>query len=163
VGVGAVFGVTAAHEPALLATSAVVAVAVGQLLLQTAGVMSGGAFLLRGLGLSALVSVAYFALHALFEMALHGSVVPVRDAAGPLQSVLALAIVGVFLALLVLQQVLKYAPAALGDGIYTHLYNGLYIDVYITRVLQRVWPSPTPMPETEPAPFSPVPATGVRP
>jgi NAD(P)H-quinone oxidoreductase subunit 5 len=66
----------------------------------------------------------------------------------------------VFLALLVLQQVLKHAPAALGDGLYLHLYNGLYIDVYITRLLQRVWPSPMPPPDTPPAPFAPVPSHG---
>ncbi len=160
VAVGAAFGVTAGHQPGLLAAGAVVAIAVSQLLLQTAGVMSGSAFLLRGLGLSAVVSVAYFALHALFETALQGSVVPVRDAAGPLQIVLALAIVAVFLVLLVLQQVLKNAPASLGDGIYMHLYNGLYIDVYITRLLQRVWPSPPPESVTPPAPFAPVGSTG---
>lgn len=162
VAVGAAFGVTALQEPALLAVSAVVAIAVSQLLLQTAAVTSGGVFLLRGLGLSILITVIYFTLHALFETALHGSVLPVRDAAGPFQFALALLIVLVFLALSVLQQVLKHNPAALGDGLYMHLYNGLYIDVYITRMLQRLWPSPTPIPETEPAPFSPVPPPGLR-
>ncbi len=158
--VGAAFGITAQHQPALLAAGAVVAIAMSQLLLQTAGVVSGWAFLLRGLGLSALVSVAYFALHTLFEVALHGSVLPVREAAGGFQYALSLVLVLVFLALLVLQQLLKHNPAALGEGLYMHLYNGLYIDVYITRILQRVWPSPTPVPEITPAPFAPVPPTG---
>ncbi|AGA91637.1 NADH:ubiquinone oxidoreductase subunit 5 (chain L)/multisubunit Na+/H+ antiporter, MnhA subunit [Thioflavicoccus mobilis 8321] len=160
VAVGAAFGVTAEHQPALLAAGAVVAVAMSQLLLQTASLMSGSAFLLRGLGLSTVVSVAYFALHALFETALQGSVLPVQDAAESFQILLALAVVGVFLVLLVLQQVLKYTPASLGDGIYMHLYNGLYIDVYITRLLQRVWPSPPPEPGSPPAPFARVPSTG---
>jgi NAD(P)H-quinone oxidoreductase subunit 5 len=153
---GAAFGITAEQQPALLAAGAVVAIALSQLLLQTAGVLSDRAFLLRGLGLSALVSVAYFALHHLFEIALHGSVLPVQEAPGALQYALALGIVLVFLALLVFQQVLKHDPAALGEGLYMHLYNGLYIDVYITRMLQRVWPSPTPVPDVQPAPFSPV-------
>jgi len=107
------------------------------------------------------VSVVYFALHHLFELALQGSVLPVQVPAGAFQSALALMVVLVFLALLVLQQVLKHDPAALGEGLYMHLYNGLYIDVYITRMLQRVWPSPTPTPEIQPAPFAPVPSIGV--
>jgi NAD(P)H-quinone oxidoreductase subunit 5 len=160
-GVGAVFGITAGEQPALLAVGAVVAVAVSQLLLQTADVVGGSVLFLRGLGWSALVSVAYFGLHALFETSLQGGFLPVQYAAGPFQSALALAIVCVFLALLVLQQLLKKDSAVLGEGLYMHLYNGLYIDVYITRLLERLWPSPTPMPETTPAPFSPVPSHGV--
>jgi NAD(P)H-quinone oxidoreductase subunit 5 len=160
VAVGAAFGITLEQKPALLAAGAVVAIAMSQLLLQSANAISGGALLLRGLGLSAGVCVAYFTLHALFEMALQGSVLPVSGEVGPFQYALALTVVGVFLALLVLQQVLKHAPAALGDGLYLHLYNGLYIDVYITRLLQRVWPSPMPPPDTPPAPFAPVPSHG---
>jgi NAD(P)H-quinone oxidoreductase subunit 5 len=158
--VGAAFGVTAGHQPALLAAGMVVAIAVTQLLLQMAGVVSGEDFLRRGLGLSAAVSVAYFALHALFDAALQGSVLPMQDAAGPFQIWLAQAFVGVFLVLLVFQQLLKYAPAFLGDGIYMHLYNGLYIDVYITRLIERVWPSPPPESVPPPTPFAPVTSPG---
>jgi NAD(P)H-quinone oxidoreductase subunit 5 len=160
VAVGAAFGINLAEQPALVAAGAIVAIAVSQLLLQAAGALSGGALVLRGLGLSGLVAIAYFALHALFELALRGSVVPVQETAGAFQSALALAIVAVFLALAVLQQVLKHAPAALGDGFYLHLYNGLYIDVFITRLSQRVWPSPTPEPITPPAPFATVKSQG---
>ncbi len=158
--VGAAFGITLEEQPALIAAGAIVAIAVSQLLLQTASTLGGGVLLLRGLGLSAGVSLAYFTLHALFEMALQGSVLPVRETAGAFQSALALAIIVVFLALTVLQQILKHAPASLGDGFYLHLYNGLYIDVYITRLLQRVWPSPTPQPVTPPAPFATIPSHG---
>jgi NAD(P)H-quinone oxidoreductase subunit 5 len=133
---------------------------VTQLLLQMAGVMRGEDFLRRGLGLSAVVAVAYFTLHALFDAALEGSVLPVQDADGPFQVWLAQAFVGVFLVLLVFQQVLKQAPAFLGDGIYMHLYNGLYIDVYITRLIERIWPGPLPASVTPPAPFAPVTSPG---
>ncbi len=154
VGVGAAFGVSLAEQPALIAAGAIVAIAVSQLLLQTTSVMRGGALLLRGLALSAVVLVAYFTLHALFEVALQGSVLPAQETAGSLQYGLAATIVGVFLALTVLQQLLKYAPAKVGEGFYLHLYNGLYIDVYFTRLLQRVWPSPVTQPATPPAPFA---------
>jgi len=158
--VGAAFGVTAGHQPALLAAGTVVAIAVTQLLLQMAGVLRGEDFLRRGLGLSAAVAVAYFTLHALFDAALQGSVLPVQYAAGPFQIWLAQAFVGVFVVLLVFQHILKYAPAFLGDGIYMHLYNGLYIDVYITRLIQRVWPSPPPASVTPPVPFAPLTSPG---
>jgi len=158
--VGGAFGISPAEQPALVAAGAIVAIAVSQLVLQTATVVSSGALLLRGLGLGAAVSLAYFTLHALFTTALQASVLPVQGPAGPLQSALAVAVVGVFFALLVLQQLLKHAPAVLGDGLYMHLYNGLYIDVYITRLLQRVWPSPVPQPDTPPAPFATAPSRG---
>ncbi|TCV85162.1 NADH-quinone oxidoreductase subunit L [Sulfurirhabdus autotrophica] len=153
-GVGAAFGITPDAQPALIATATIVAIAMSQLLLQSASAMGNGVLLLRGLGLSAVVCVAYFTLHTLFEMALKGSVLPIQDAAGPFQSALALVIVGVFLALMMLQQALKYAPTALREGLYMHLYNGLYIDVYITRLLQRVWPSPKPVQDSLHTPFA---------
>lgn len=154
VGVGTFFGITPESQPALIATGTIVAIAISQLLLQTAGVMSNGALLLRGLGLSAVVCIAYFSLHALFQMDLQGSVLYMKDAAGPFQIALACVIVGVFLALLMLQKFLKYAPATLSGGLYMHLYNGLYIDVYITRLLQRIWPSPTSIQGSPPTPFA---------
>lgn len=144
--VGTAFGVSLEDEPALLAAGAILTVAIGQLLLQAAGLMDDKAFLLRAVGLGALVAVAYFALHALFEHALHGSVVPLRETGGVFQSVLALVIIGGFLSLLVLQQVLKTIRSPATEALYMHLYNGLYIDVLITRLLQRVWPSPMPAP-----------------
>jgi NAD(P)H-quinone oxidoreductase subunit 5 len=150
--VGSAFGITLQSQPALIAAGTIVAIALSQLLLQTANAMSNAAFILRGLGLSAVICTAYFALHALFEMALHGSVLPIQHAEGLFQDTLAVTIVCVFLALLMLQKMLKYAPPALVEGLYMHLYNGLYIDVYITRLLQRVWPAP--IHSTRPSPFA---------
>ncbi len=154
VGVGAAFGVTLARDPALMAAAAIVVIATSQLLLQTASMGGGKAGLLRGLGLCVVVSVAYFVLHAWFDMALHGSVVPVQGGSGAFELVLSLLIVAVFLALTALQQMLKHAPTALGDGLYMHLRNGLYIDVYITRLLQRVWPAPAMRSVTQTVPFA---------
>lgn len=158
--VGAAFGIGIAGQPALLAAGAIVAIAVSQLMLQTAGALGGGALLLRGLGLSGGVAVAYFTLHALFAALMQGSVLPLQSPPGTFQYGLSAAVIGVFLALLVLQQMLRHNPAALGEGLYMHLYNGLYIDVFITRLLQRVWPSPRPEPIVQPAPFAPVTSRG---
>ncbi len=144
--VGAAFGVGVEEQPALLAAGAILTVAIGQLLLQAVGMMDTREFLARAVGLGALVAVSYFALHAVFEHALAGSVVPLRETGGAFQSVLAAVIVGSFACLLVLQQVLKSTRSPMTETLYLHLYNGLYIDVLITRLLQRLWPSPMPAP-----------------
>jgi NAD(P)H-quinone oxidoreductase subunit 5 len=154
VGIGAVFGFTLEKQPALIAAGAILAIAVSQLLLQTLVLMPSYWLWLQGLLLSAVVAVAYFALHVLFDLLLYDSVLPVQATSSATQIAQASVVVGVFLVLLVVQQLLKYAPAKLGDGLYIHLYNGLYIDVYITRLLQRLWPSPVTQPLVPPAPFA---------
>ncbi len=140
--VGAAFGITPEEQPALLATSAIIAIALSQLMLQAAQLDNHGAVLLRVLGLNALVCTAYFALHALFEHALEGSLHPLQVTNSTLQTSLIVLIIALFVGLLTLQQRLKSAPAAQRETLYMHLYNGLYIDVYITRILQRIWPAP---------------------
>ena len=142
VAVGAAFGVTLGEQPALVAAGAIVAIALSQLLLQAASVTMHKNFLLRSLGLAAIVSTAYFALHAGFEHALADSVLPAGDPSDALHATLAMIVVGVFLVLLVVQQRLKQIRSRRGEAVYVHLYNGLYIDVYITRLLQRIWPAP---------------------
>lgn len=142
-GVGAAFGIMPQAQPALLAAGAIVAIALSQLLLQAASLPGSPAFLLRVLGLAAIVSVAYFALHGVFERALHGSVLPLRDAASAFQPALIGLTIAAFLGLLMVQQFFRSTtPSRLREALYVHLYNGLYIDVYITRLLQRVWPGP---------------------
>ena len=141
-GVGAAFGVTIDQQPALLATGAIVAIAMTQLLLQATNLNSNRAFVLKALGLTFVVGTAYFALHHLFELALAGSVLPVRETHGAFQMLLVLLIIAIFAGLLLIQQAFKTGRSPLRQSFYVHLYNGLYIDVYITRVLQRVWPAP---------------------
>lgn len=141
-GVGTAFGVGWQQQPALMAAGAIVALAVSQLVLQATTLLGNAAAQLRAIGLSALVCVAYFALHALFDHAIAGSVLPLRDAASGFQTVLVPLTILAFAGLLLMQQYIKFARSELRDTLYLHLYNGLYIDVYITRLLQRVWPAP---------------------
>jgi NAD(P)H-quinone oxidoreductase subunit 5 len=139
----AAFGIKIAEQPALIAAAMVVTIAISQLLLQAASYLSSNAFLLRALGLSALVCAAYFALHGMFEHALVGSVQQVADPGGPLQFGMAALVAVVFVALMVLQVTFSQRRTPLTEAWYVHLYNGLYIDVYVTRWLQRLWPGPT--------------------
>lgn len=141
--VGAAFGITAGQHPAQIAAGAIVAIAVSQLLLQAFGMLNAMGLLLKSLGLAALVSTVYFGLHAAFEYLMVDSIQPARAMTGPMQIVLALIVVCIFIALLTLQQLLKsQVRAPWLQAAYLHLYNGLYIDVYITRLLERLWPSP---------------------
>lgn len=139
-GAGAAFGITV-QQPALLATGAIVAIALSQLLLQ-AGELGNLAFLLRALGLSVIVSTAYFGLHALFDMGLRDSVLPLLGPVSTAQLVIIGLTIAAFLGLLLTQQFFRSAKrSAAREALYVHLYNGLYIDVYLTRILQRLWPS----------------------
>lgn len=131
------------QQPSMLAAAAIVAIAAMQLLLQALSLSDSRQFMLKALALTLMVCGAYFALHHLFELALTGSVFPVDDTQGTLQTVLMFAIIAVFTSLLLLQLAFKSGQPRLRNSIYVHLYNGLYIDVFITRVLQRVWPAPT--------------------
>lgn len=147
-GIGAAFGIRLQEQPALIATGAIIAIAMSKLLMQAARLVYDTTFLLRALGLSAIVCTAYFALHGVFEHALSGSVLPLRDTGGPLHVVLIVLIIALFLGLLTLQQTLKTSRSPLREKVYMHLYNGLYIDVFITRMLQRIWPAPLPAAKT---------------
>lgn len=159
-GVGGVFGLNLQEQPALLAAAFVVAMASTQLLFHTANEAGENNLWLQGLLRIVLVSVAYFSLEAVFTSLIKDSVLPIQNAASSMQYAMTALVVLAFAALLTLQQVLKYYPALLGKSIYVHLHNGLYIDVFITRVIERLWPSPTPLIFSEPAPFAPIPNHG---
>jgi len=141
-GIGALFGVTAGDQPALLAAGAIVAIAMTQLLFQALHLQTGLAFLMRAIGLSLIVCSAYFALHHGFELAITGSVLPIRNTGGIFEIAIVSLIIVVFIGLLLIQQAFQSGNGALRDKFYMHLYNGFYIDVYLTRVLQRIWPAP---------------------
>ena len=142
------YGIQPETQPGLLAVTTIIAIAVSQLLLQSLTVMSGRVLLSSGVGLAIVVAVAYFGLHQVFEGVLQSSVMPVSPAHDGLQTGLALTVVAVFMLLFVVQEILRCQPAMLGRSVWVHLYNGLYIDVYFTRMLQKVWPAPTLVPET---------------
>jgi len=142
VAVGGAFGITPQQQPALLAAASIVAVAMSQLLLQAASLLDDRDFLLRALGRAAVVCVAYFSLHHLFDLAVDGSVLPLQHTGQPAHLLVVALTIAVFAVLLVIQQLYRAGRLPRREALYMHLYNGLYIDVYFTRVLQRVWPGP---------------------
>lgn len=142
VGMAAAFGLSWQQQPALIAAGVIVAIAVGQLMLQSVSLLYNAAALLRVIGLSAVVCAAYFTLHELFDHALAGSVLPLQENAGGFRAALVALTITAFVTLMLMQQYIKASSSSLRERLYLHLYNGLYIDVYITRRLQRFWPAP---------------------
>ncbi len=138
-GVGDMFGVGLARQPALMVMAMILAVGMAQLLLQALNTRKGamGGLLARMAGLSAFVCVAYFALHMGFVRLLGASVPadPVHVAVA--QKVLLGAIALAFLALLFIQQLLpRLSQTALGRAAYVHFYGGLYADTLLTEFVR---------------------------
>ena len=146
IGIGAGFGVALRQQPALIVMGAILAVAMTQLLLQALNLrtIGMGGLLLRMVGLSALVSTAYFGLHMLFT-ALLGTSLPVAQLpAGPMRDGLLGLIVIVFLGLLFIQQLLpRLGQNPFWRAIYVHLYNDLYVDGFLTRMVRSFGPAGT--------------------
>ncbi len=140
--IGAAFGLTWQQQPELIAAGTIVTLAISQLMFQSLSYFGTFLALPRAIGLSGIVCIAYFILHELFDRALHGSVLPLRDPSGAGHFALVYLTIAGFIALSLLEQFVKNSRSNLRDSIYIHLYNGLYIDVFITRILQRIWPAP---------------------
>jgi NAD(P)H-quinone oxidoreductase subunit 5 len=136
---GNAWGITPAHEPALLAIGTVVSVAVAQLLL--AG-WAGTALTVRLIVVSVLVAGVYFALHTLFAALYSGVLAPIPAEVTAGQYLLLGLVASVFLGLSYFQAVLiQRPPAPWLLRLYVHLYNGLYTDLPVERLVYRVWPA----------------------
>ncbi|MGD2020182.1 MAG: NADH-quinone oxidoreductase subunit L [Thiohalocapsa sp.] len=142
---GFAFGVDPSHQPALIVTGAIVAIATAQLLLQALVLEDNARLLIRATAIGAFVCFAYFGLHAAFEHALIGSVRPAETMGGAFELWLSIAIVAVFVGLITLQHLFTRLHAPLRQAIQVHLYNGLYVDVLVTRLIVRLWPIRQPM------------------
>jgi len=139
------FALAFGAKPGLPVLGAVLALAVAQLLVierQVAAEGGGpsprrlGAALRDGVALTA----AYFALAALFDGLLSGSVAaPGTGSPGGLA--LAAALVALFAGAFALQLWLPRAAASqLGRRLYVHAYNGFYLGALEDRLVQRIWP-----------------------
>ncbi len=136
-GVAMAFGIDLQKQPTLLTIGAIVAIAMGQLLLQAIN-RSGsgvGTLLSRVALLSIIVCSAYFGLHDL-STALLGTSIPsdtVQAAHIPIW-LLALIVVA-FLSLLHIQQLLpRLQKSPFWQAVYVNLYNGLYVDLVFSRM-----------------------------
>ncbi len=143
IGIGAVFGVPLSQQPALIVMGVILTIAISQLLLQALnmGEIGINRLLPAMIGLSALVSMAYFGFDTLFTELLGASLDTARIAAGGVQDGLLGLIIAVFVGLLLVQQMLPRVPHnPFWQATYVHLYNGLYIDTFFTRMVRSFGP-----------------------
>lgn len=141
-GMAALWGVTPANEPALIALGVILTVASAQLLVAAGTGRVDAGFLARLGGLAVLVSGAYFGLHKVFATAFADALQPIPETASTGQYLLLGLVAAVFLGLSLFQTVLIHA----GDRpwlrrLYVHLYNGLYTDQPVERLVYRAWPA----------------------
>ncbi|MEA1049622.1 NADH-quinone oxidoreductase subunit L [Lamprobacter modestohalophilus] len=137
---GFAFGIDPSHQPALIVTGAIVAIAVAQLLLQALVLEDNAKLLLRATAIGAFVCVAYFGLHTAFEHAIASSITPVEAGFNAFDLGLSLAVIAVFVGLITLQHLFTRLQGPLRQAIQMHLYNGLYVDILVTRLITRLWP-----------------------
>jgi NAD(P)H-quinone oxidoreductase subunit 5 len=136
--VGAAFGASPQHEPALWVLAAVVALAATPMIVR--GSTQGGRVLATTLGMAVGVATLYFAWHAVATRVL---AVPV-DAATSSPERLAIALAG-FGLLFALQSVMSAFPhGRVARALYPRLFAGLHLDELFTRLTFRVWPARLP-------------------
>lgn len=149
IGVGAVLGVPLPQQPALIVMGVILTVALSQLLLQALNIDKIGTrrLLVVMIGLSAVVSTAYFGFDTLITALLGASLPTAHVSVGIVRDGLLGLIVAVFVGLLLVQQMLPrilYNP--FWQAAYVHLYNGLYIDMFFTRLVRSFGPVDTAAP-----------------
>jgi NAD(P)H-quinone oxidoreductase subunit 5 len=141
-GIGALFGVTIAKEPALLALGVIVGVAAAQPLLKGWSLQGRWALAARTVPLALGVATLYFLLHKLFITGFAADLGAIPSTASPLEYAFLGLVVTVFLALSLLQTVLVHHDERVWvQRLYIHLYNGLYTDLPIERLIYRLWPA----------------------
>lgn len=141
IGTGAVFGVSLPQQTALIVMGIILTVAISQLLLQALnmGKISASRLLLTIIGLSALVSTAYFGLDTLFTVLFRASLPTALGSVGVVQDGLLGLITAVFVGLLLVQQMLpRILNKPFWQATYVHFYNGLYIDTFFTRLVRAM-------------------------
>jgi NAD(P)H-quinone oxidoreductase subunit 5 len=144
---GGLLGSDLLHDPALLLLGAILSVALARLLLSglSARGRSGFPLLLPTAALVALVSLATFALHRLFEFFLGGVLFSAPLPETPLQIAILSGVAIVFLGLLWIEETLPlFGDRPFWKKVYVHVGAGLYSDILLDRLLEprRAWVGP---------------------
>lgn len=142
-GTGLVLGIPLFQQKPLIVMDIILTVAVSQLVLQALNTekLGGGRFLWTLIGLSTLISTAYFSLDILFTTLFGAMWPPLPGPDGVVRDSLLGLIVGTFVGLLVVQQVWpRILRHPFWQAVYVHLYNDLYIDLWLTRWIRQLGP-----------------------
>ncbi len=141
--VSTLFGATLWQKPGVFALGAIVLLGLGHLIVNAIDERPSGYVVGRSLALACIVAVAYFGLQFAAERLLAGALPPVQPLRGPFELLVVLAVLLVFGAVTVLQNLLPLrADRAWSQALYVHLANGLYVNTLANRLVLRFWPSP---------------------
>ena len=136
-GVALAFGIDLQKQPTLLTIGVIVAIAMGQLLLQALNAygLGAGALLLRAAPLSIFVCAAYFGLHDISAYLLGRSIPSETLQADHIPIWLLVLIVVGFLSLLHIQQLIpRLQRSSFWQAMYMNLYNGMYVDLAFSHI-----------------------------
>lgn len=139
VGTALMFGISLVKQAPVAVMGIILTVAISQLVLHALNMRepSIGGFLWIVVGISASISIVYFALEVLFAKLFRPMWLTVQGA-GPTHDALLGLIVAVFVGLLIVQQRLpQILRHPFWQSIYVHLFNDLYVDMLLTRIVRR--------------------------
>jgi NAD(P)H-quinone oxidoreductase subunit 5 len=98
----------------------------------------------KAIGMSVIVAVAFFTLHAIVERLFETSFPAPAPLRGPEDLALVLVIIVSFGAVILFQSVMaRHATSPFWQAVYVHLSQGLYLNTLANRAMLRIWPRRT--------------------
>lgn len=95
----------------------------------------------RAIGMSAIVAVVFFSLHAAVEWIFSSSLPQAAPLRGPDDLLLVIVVIVSFGAVVLFQSVMaRHATSPFWQAVYVHLSQGLYLNTLANRAMLRVWP-----------------------
>jgi NAD(P)H-quinone oxidoreductase subunit 5 len=143
IGMGALFGVTSATDPARIALCCILLMGLIHLIANAIDERPDTFLLARAGASAAGVAVMYFVLQAGMHMLVAGSVAAGRPHGGFAELAVAITVVLAFAGVTLFQsQLLRHADQPIFAAAYTHLRNGLYLNTLANRLVLEHWPRP---------------------
>jgi NAD(P)H-quinone oxidoreductase subunit 5 len=98
----------------------------------------------KAIGMTVIVAVAFFTLHAVVERLFGTSFPAPAPLRGPEDLALVLVIIVSFGAVILFQSVMaRHATSPFWQAVYVHLSQGLYLNTLANRAMLRIWPRRT--------------------
>ncbi|MDG4867120.1 proton-conducting transporter membrane subunit [Guyparkeria sp. 1SP6A2] len=140
-GIALLMDLHVSEEPALFALTAIVALAVAQLVLKAVAIGPTGGSIARAIVVAAVMAGIYFLLHEAFVTLFGPAVAAIPDTLTVAYGLMLVLTTIAFLFLAWLQGPGWERLNRSGrKGLFIHLYNGLYVDLLVERASHRLWP-----------------------
>ncbi len=95
----------------------------------------------KAIGMSAIVAVVFFTLHAAVERIFASSLPQAAPLRGPEDLILVIVVIVSFGAVILFQSVMaRHAISPFWQAVYVHLSQGLYLNTLANRAMLRIWP-----------------------